>query len=193
MKVATFLPIFNGFYGTLFECLVDNRISDEIESYNDDNNTSLTYDDFSFNICDFEYEIAKDCVNAIEQKLNEIGIICSIKFEKVVSPREYNFMNDSINVEIDFENFNSVIEILQENSKEFAEYIKERYTSCSGFISSYSSYSSDWIDDLTNNAENEMHKVGAVLQFILKANDYTDTDLYYDISDNYYELEYAVI
>ena len=193
MKVQTFLPVFNGFYNTLFEDILDNAVNDAIEWYNEDNNTSLNYDDFNFNFTIIKNEICKDAVSKIEEKLNEIGINCTINFETLVSPREYNFSNDSINIEINFKKFSRVIEILEQNFDSFTQYIKDNYTSRDGFISNYSSYASDWMEDLRENAENEAHKVGAALDFILQEiEEYKDENLYFDLCENCYEINFTI-
>ena len=193
MKVQTFLPVFNGFYNTLFETIIDNAVDNQIEYYNEQNDTNLSYDNFDFDFISIQNEICKDAVSKVEEKLNEIGINCSIKYETLVSPKYYNFSNDSINIEINFKKFSRVIEILEQNFDSFAQYIKDHYTSCSGFISSHSSYPSDWIEDLKNDAENETHKVGAVLNFILQEiEDYKDEDLYFDLCENYYEIDFTI-
>ena len=193
MKVQTFLPVFNGFYNTLFEDILDNATDNAIEWYNEDNNNSLNYDNFDFDFITLQSEICRDAVLKIEEKLNEIGINCTIKYDTLISPREYNFSNDSINIEINFKKFSQVIEILEQNFYSFTQYIKDNYTSCSGFISSYSSYSSDWIKDLRENAENEAHKVGAALDFILQEiEEYKDEDLYFDLCENAYFVDYTI-
>ena len=192
MKVQTFLPVFNGFYNTLFEYIIDNAVDGAIEYHNEQNGTELSYDDFNFNFDSIMREICKDAVIKIEEKLNEIGINSSIIYENLISPREYNFSNDSINIEINFKKFSQVIEILEQNFDSFALYIKEHYTSCSGFISSHSSYASDWMEDLREDAENEAHKVGAVLDFILQeVDEYKAEDLYFDLCENCYEIDYT--
>ena len=193
MKVHTFLPIFNGFYNTLFDNILDNATDNAIEYHNEQNNTSLNYDDFDFNFISIQNEICKDAVLKVEEKLNEIGINCTIKYQNLVSPREYNFSNDSINIEINFKKFSQVIEILEQNFDSFSKYIKDNYTSRDGFISSYSSYASDWIKDLRENAENETHKVGAVLNFILQEiEDYKPENLYFDLCENGYFIDYTI-
>ena len=193
MKVQTFLPVFNGFYNTLFENLIDNAVDGAIEYHNEQNNTDLVYDDFNFNFDSIMQEICKDAVLKIEEKLNEIGIICKIKFETLFSQREYNFSNDSINIEINFKKFSRVIEILEQNFDSFSQYIKEHYTSRDGFISNHSSYASDWIKDLRENSENEAHKVGEVMDFILQEiEEYKDEDLYFDLCENGYFVDYTI-
>lgn len=193
MKVQTFLPVFNGFHNTLFENLIDNAAEFAIDDYNEQNNTNLVYDDFNFNFDSIMQEICKDAVSKIEEKLNEIGVNCSIKYDTLISPREYNFSNDSINIEINFKKFSQVIEILEQNFDSFSQYIKDNYTSRDGFISNHSSYASDWMEDLRENTENEAHKVGAVLDFILQEiEDYKDEDLYFDLCENCYEINFTI-
>ena len=193
MRVQTFLPVFNGFYNTLFEEILENATDNAIEYYNEQNNTLLNYDDFDFNYNLIMSEICKDAILKVEDKLNEIGINCTINFETLISPREYNFSNDSINIEINFKKFSQVIEILEQNYDLFTQYIKENYTSRDGFISIYSRYASDWMEDLREYAENEAHKVGAVLDFILQEiEEYKDEDLYSDLCENYYGIDYTI-
>ena len=193
MRVQTFLPVFNGFYNTLFEDILENATDNAIECYNEYNNTSLNYDDFNFDFASIQNEICTDAVSKIEEKLNEIGINCTINFETLVSPKYYNFSNDSINIEINFKKFSQVIETLEQNYDLFTQYIKENYTSRDGFISSYSSYASDWMEDLREDAENEVHKVGAVLDFILQEiEEYKDDDLYFYLCENYYGIDYTI-
>ena len=191
MKVQTFLPVLNGFYNTLFGDLIDNATDNAIDWYNEQNNTSLNYDDFDFDFASImQNEICRDAVYKVEEKLNEIGINCSIKCETLISQREYNFSNDSINIEINFKKFSQVIEILEQNYDSFTKYIKDNYASRDGLISSHSS---DWIKDLKENAENETHKVGAVLDFILQdVEEYKADDLYYELCENAYFVEYTI-
>ena len=193
MKVQTFLPVFNGFYNTFFENIIDNAVDNQIEYYNEQNSTKLIYDDFNFDFDSIMQEICKNAVSKIEEKLNEIGMDCSIIYENLVSPKYYIFSNDSINIEINFKKFSQVIEILEQNFDSFTQYIKDHYTSRDGFISSYSRYSSDWMEDLRENSENEAHKVGAVLNFILQEiEEYKDDDLYFDLCENYYFVDYTI-
>ena len=50
---------------------------------------------------------------------------------------------------------------LRDNFDAFSKYIKERYTSCDGFISYYSNDATEWAD-----WSEDSHKCGSVLQFI---------------------------
>ena len=57
MRVQTFLPVFNGFYNTLFEDLIDNATEFAIDNYNEQNSTELSYDDFNFDFDSIMQEI----------------------------------------------------------------------------------------------------------------------------------------
>ena len=49
------------------------------------------------------------------------------------------------------------------------------------------------MEDLRENSENEAHKVGAVLNFILQEiEEYKDDDLYFDLCENYYFVDYTI-
>jgi hypothetical protein len=98
-------------------------------------------------------EISKDCVEKVSEKLNDFGINCGIKFEEIISPREYNFTNDSINCEIIFKDFNQVLNLLKENEETFRDFVKYNYSSRSGFISFYSNDSDEWMEDMQTNPQ----------------------------------------
>lgn len=178
MKTQTYLPIFPGFYGTIFE----PSESDEIEYVNQERTEKglpeLNSGDMEFDYDGYELECSKACVSAVETKLQELGLVRKIKFEKLVSPKEYNFANDSINVCIDWK-VEETKTYLLDHMDDFRAHLKDRYTSCSGFISSYSAYPSDWLDDL-----NHCHKLGSALEFILINEGYDSEMLYYDAIDS---------
>jgi hypothetical protein len=87
--------------------------------------------------------------------------VSSIEFEKISSPKYYNFENDAIHCEIDF-NEESVMNYLNENKDAFSTYIRERYSSRDGFISFYENNAEEWLEGW----QEDNHKVGSVLQFI---------------------------
>lgn len=184
MKIETFLPVFNGFYNTFFENIIEESENIEIDFYNEDNDTSLNWDAFIFDYVKIKKEISIKCCEEIEKKLNEIEINCEVSYQDLASPKFYNFSNDSINVEINFKDFNQVIKILEDSSEIFTRYLKNNYSNRDGFISNHSNYASDWMADLKNDPEIEAHKVGAVLEFILiELEQYNDYSLYCDVTE----------
>ncbi len=157
--VESFLPVFCGTYGTIFEDMIL-----------DDNS-------------------GEQCVSFINKNIKDLGIQAT--FQSIVSPQFYNFSNDSINVEYQFENLDNLNAYLIDNREELSDFLKARYTSCDGFISHHSSDVDEWIavfmfgGDLT-------HKLGAVLEFYCEMEEVTDQDMYEDLCGNgciYYEDE----
>lgn len=203
IKVQTYLPVFPGFYGTLFEVdysfieedlreleqeLTEENIYSNIDIKKEIQDFFWKNDDNYTNYKEYENQVVKTCVNAIEKELYDLNIIKSIKLEELVSPKEYNFYNDSVNVEITFtkKHILNIKKIIKENFKEWTEFLKNRYTSRSGFISSYDNYpeSEEWQIDF---AIKKPHQSGAILEFILmKVNNYTSESLYYACSDELY-------
>lgn len=174
MKKETFLPIFSGFYNTIFDHS-DSMIECDIQCENEfkDNYTELfevgiSYEYYLQN--NWKYRDYKnyyiECSKKITDNLTTLdhcNIIKSVKFQKLISPKYYNFHNDSINCIIDF-NSRKLKKYLSENLESFKQYIKDRYTSRSGFISYYSNDYNDWLDIKNYNA----HQIGSVLNFVLE-------------------------
>lgn len=175
-KIETWLPVFPGFYGTYYEpdesCELEGIAS---ERHFNSLPELIHYDMIKFDYKDYKNEIAENAVYAIENDLSEF--VESIKFQKIKSPKYYNFSNDSIDIEITLtaKNINSIMDYLDKNSKNFQEYLTENYTSRSGFISHYSNDFNDWFseDSLTHN-----HKLGAILNFIWYNEDNSEDDFY---------------
>lgn len=162
--IETFLPVFTGFYNTIFE--PDD--SNVIHSYNQENGTNFGCDDFVFDYSDYYNQTAKNCCKAIEKLLKEKNIVQSIEFQKVVSPKEYNFSNDSINIEVKI-NIDILIFFIENNKESFDAYIKENYSSCDGFTSFHSNDGDMWLESLKNDSlDKPEHKFGAMLDFVCK-------------------------
>ena len=179
----TYLPVFNGFYGTIFEADESNEIYDVNQQRADKNLPELEWDAFEFDYKSYNENVVSGCVDYIEKTLLELGFKNEITNSELVSPREYNFVNDSIDIDIKI-NLNKVIEYLKNNFKEFKEYIKNNYTSYDGFFSSYSNDAEEWINTEIENSPD--HCVGSILNFIiLNEIDEPIMDMYDSIQDNY--------
>lgn len=179
----TFLPCFPGFYesplyhsGMESECLRE-LIEDMV--YGEDFTSlpvRLLHHFFACNRLvgipvepelDFS-RFAKDTAKAycaeIARRLDEIGFDETfIVFEKIVSPKFYNFTTDSVDCKITFD-AEQALEYCRNHLGAFREYLIENYRSRSGFISFYSHDPSEWLD-----WENwGHHEPGSILQFILQ-------------------------
>jgi len=178
-KVKTFLPIFKGFYGSIWE---DYLTSDgEAEHYKlDDNFDFYQYVDYNkyFN------HLSKQFCNIVENELKEF--VYSIEFEELVSPKYYNFSNDSINCTIK-PNILEIRNYIFSNSERFREYLKDNYTSCDGFSSFHSNNFDEWVilTDNFRDLNHDKHHLGAILNFIAQNEGITEECLYYGVIDTH--------
>ena len=160
--VKTYLPVFKGFYGSHF-----------LELYMDEEDEGKEIDWEAY-----MEALSKSFCDIVEDELSDF--VSMIKFEELISPKFYNYSNDSVNVEIDL--YQTKIDAyLKENKLEFAKYLKDNYTSCDGFISSHSIDVNDWSD-----WSDDKHKAGSVLEFICDNEGITE-DCLYDTGVSYYE------
>lgn len=168
-KVSTWLPGFNGFYGSWWDD-DGQKESEAIEHINEQREEKglapITYDDCIWDYEEYYKNLAVDITRTVGHYLTVNGFIAGYEYEKLVSPREYNFANDSIHVVmlLRSENEKVIRDYLRTNKEAFQKYIEGKYSSRSGFISHYSDDVDVWLNDdyLTH-----MHKLGAVLDFIL--------------------------
>ena len=182
----TWCPLFSGFYGTIWEGMLDSAEEMEKERLNecriDMGRRELT--DREMWDCEFDYddarkEICSDFVSLIEDELS--GIAKSFKMQSISSPREYNFSNDSINVEVEL--IDGALSKWLEN-EEWMKFMRKRiydkYSSCSGFISNHSQHWKDWLEETDNLTDFDCdgHKLGAILEGILRFNKVSEDYLY---------------
>ena len=85
---------------------------------------------------------------------DEFDLALDLKFESMTSPREYNFETDRIFCYISDENLRKLRSFVAEDELRLA--IKTRFTSRSGFISSYPNNLDDWDADPTTWDHNEI-------------------------------------
>ena len=151
----------------------------------------LIYDNIDYTA--YENKIGELCCEFILEKCNEIlpGIVKSITFENIQSPKQYNFSTDSINCIIELD-FNKLLQTFARHQNA-GDYLKDTYTSCSGYISHYPNNISAWI---TEAFDDQKHTAGAMLDILLESAIEEDTgdsgriSMYYDISENIYAGEY---
>src|SRR4051812_28741600 len=135
-KIESYLPVFPGFYSTIFG-------ADE-EPYIED---GKTYEDYEWDNPGYEQSVAKQSVYAIETALIDLGFPVKIQYQELVSPKYYNYSNDSINVKYSIQTgfISKLRTFLIANSEAFETFINDRYTSCSGFISGYANDPAEWL------------------------------------------------
>lgn len=177
MKVETFLPIFSGFYGTRYEA-PDPYPEDKPEYVRNEKECEVDYSEYTD-------RMSKAVTANVESELSDF--VHSITFQRLRSPKYYNFANDAIDVEIE-PNVSAIRQYVADNYEAFAEFIRERYTSRSGFISHYSNDPDTWVNEYTEgltNFSNNGHHLGTILEFIAQNEGVTDVTVF---PDNEYHI-----
>jgi hypothetical protein len=193
--IETYLPVFPGFYGTYFEPDEGDLIEYWNERRKENKLTPVHYDVFKFDYESYQNEIGKRCCEFIGSELS--SFVSKVEFQMISSPKEYNFANDSINVKITLsdDNIGEIKDYISSHSSEFEIYIRDNYTSRSGFFSYYSNKSEEWLIDFEKTLENK-HQLGSLLDFICWSSDVNEYDLLEYCSGiqleviNYSDLEY---
>jgi len=182
-EIKSFCPIFPGFYSTLFELNTENYLYEE----------KLDYDDIEIDYKQYEKDVAKECCSWVE---DNCPFINKVLFENVVSPKYYNFTNDSINctIDVDVEAFAAY---LIENEEALNKWLKEKYTSYDGFSSSYSNSFAEWKEETNNFIDLDIdgHRLGTLLDFYFdnEEDDYNYNayeTMCYDVMERIYEWNY---
>lgn len=123
--------IFQGFYETnLYNCDSLFYLTEQYPDFKMPEGYEWEIDDFSA----FEKEVGEKAVELLSDYLDK-NIVTKFEFVDIDSPRFYNYRNDKIiaNVTVDEEALENYCYF--ENGEKFANYLKDNFTSYSGFIS----------------------------------------------------------
>ena len=176
MKTAknfeTWLPLFVGFYNTYLDG--DSDLDNELSELD------CEWDDLEVDYKEYQLDVSKWFVDKINRLVNDdLGINCEINFQELSSPKYYNFSTDSINIDIKFSanSLKRIGELIADNFDDVKDIIKSNYTSCDGFISSYSNNILDWQMETNNwtDFSSNGHYLGKVLEMLLRVVD-SDVD-----------------
>lgn len=177
-EYKTFLPVFSGFYNTIFDS--DFELESYFEQNELDEQTKESLID-NLNTSEYEHAVVKELCNAVSDFIKfELKLENKITFECVVSPKQYNFTNDSANITIEL-NYNRFVELLDEYKVELSKMISKRYKCRDGFISYYDNDFDVWLNEIKDN-ENTHHYIGALLSMLLEIKDVDNESLYYSIN-----------
>lgn len=171
--IKSYLPVFPGFYNTVLQADEERYVED-----------GYTYTDYEWDYEQYQIDVAITCTRVVSTWLKEMGIAIILKYYSIHSPREYNFRNDSVNVDYIISDYclNKIKSLLATNETAFAEYLAENHKSRSGFTSFYSHNTQEWI-----NADwvNDTVRLGSILEFLIgHLTDYDQMTLCYTCDDN---------
>lgn len=172
MTFSTYLPVFPGFYGTIFDCS-ETWESCEFDSEPDfrerypelDDIPMETIENKSWEAVDWRaahVAVTRHCVETLPKFLPEL--VVAAEFEEMRSPREYNFDNDAGDCKITVD-LPRLRRLLSRHKTELAAFLKRRYTSCDGFISFHPNDIAGWKEKTCNFTELDGHYLGALLDF----------------------------
>ena len=187
-KIKTYLPVFSGFYNTIWAFNEENVIYDINDNREAEGN--ITFEHLYIDYTQYENDVASGLCEVIKDKLSDY--IENIEFQKIYSPKTYNFSNNSIDVAIT-PNIENIKKFIYAHKNEFNQYLKNKYTSYDGFISHYHNYFEAWEDDTQsfNNLNINNHALGSILDFIANISELEELDIYYDVMENIYYTNYV--
>ena len=158
-QMLTTIP-FAGFYGSKYSGELDH-VQERFVEYEVEKNPGLNPDipnEALWHCADYgkAYDhIARAYVDHFNQYLiDEYELDLDLRFESMTSPRAYNFETNRIFCEISEENVRKLRGAVSDPALRQA--IKERFTSCDGFISSYDNDLDDWNPDPLTWDHNEL-------------------------------------
>jgi len=187
-NIKTWLPVFPGFYNTIYQYDDDSILYNINEDRKEKNLLPIDYDNLEIDYTQYENDIAGKFCEVIENVLE--NFVENINFEKIHSPKTYNFSTDVINCDIE-PKIDNIQKFILENKEFFEKYLKNNYTSYDGFLSNFSNSFETWKENTENftNFENR-HILGSILQFIYNELNIDDIDIYYQVKENISEYQY---
>src|SRR5690625_447885 len=98
-QFKTWLPLFDGFYNTWYD--PSDFFDDRVNDFYEETEIDLIIDNNLFEFDDFKTDVINKHVEIVERELKDLGLVESITFERLDSPKFYNYRNDSVDVEIE--------------------------------------------------------------------------------------------
>ena len=193
-KIKSYLPTFPGFYSTNFE----SDMAEESVLYNLEEDGVKIEDtrDIDWDYNEYRNRVSIAAIGSIEQFMKHDGYSIGIEFEKVYSPKFYNFENDSIycTYSVPDEDFERLLEYCNDNSSEFKTFLDDRFTSRSGFISFFSTEPNTWFNEyLVEDSSKFERAFTSVLEFYLQEEGYTVDDMLSDCQGDCGYIDYELL
>jgi len=135
------------------------------------------YEDFVCDADDIKNCILANAPDLVEERIREYCPSAKISDFSVYMPRYYNFETDTLNFTLDIsdEDYQKIYDECI-NDPEFAQFLKEKYSSYDGFFS----YMANNLEDFED--QEDFRKVSSLLDFLTRNEDYRE-----DYDDDYEE------
>lgn len=192
MKLNTNLPAFYGYYGSIFE---DTDTSSELDYINElRTEKGLTEldneNDFDYDYNTYYSELNNVLTNCAEDFLKDLGIVKSIDFVKLHSPKYYNYTNDVIECKADV-NIKSIKDYIKENLDAFEVYLRNNFKSRGGFSSFYEYDINYWFNRMKSFKQLDHIEIHALLNFICENEDFDIINQLYNVG--MYNIPYLTV
>lgn len=192
MTVETFLPLFPGFYETYFEFDDEDM---ELENINEKRAEiglkPIGYDDVKWSYHEYHLNVSKKAVGYIEAKLNELGIECKLTFKELQSPREYNFSNDIIIIDAEFE-VEKVREMFFECPNQAINVFLGKFLPRDGFSPFSETVKKADVEYWQTTDFNNFHDFGLACEVILESHHDTGFDMDEFVEKSTHEVEVGI-
>ncbi len=182
MKKNTDLPGFYGYYGSIFDDVDTSSEFEYINEQREENGLSPLENDNNINWDYNSYysELNIQLTNCVEEFLQDLGIVKTVQFIKLHSPKYYNFTNDRIECKADV-NVKSCKNYINENLKQFEKYLIDNFKSRDGFCSFYEYDLNFWIQKMKSFKNLDHIEMHAILNFICENEKFDIVDHLYNI------------
>jgi len=190
-NIETYLPVFSGFYETIWQFQDENEIYLINEERKNKGLNPIDYDNLHIDYSQYEYDICKNLCKVICEKLKLF--INSIKMQKIHYPKQYNFANNSVDILVSA-NTDKIKEYIYENIEAYKEYLKNMYTGYDGYIPHYSNKFDDWKEYTQDFSDfsGSGHYLGSILEFICEMEGITEYEIYEEVKTDIYEGNYIL-
>jgi hypothetical protein len=177
------LPVFPGFYESLFDPQYVEAHANEILV---DDEHPEEWDMTPEIVKKYKQLVGQAVTSQMELRVNDfLSTEFSFQFVEIWSPREYNYTTDKVFVDVHFEqtDFDKLVQYLHKNKEKFEQYVKETFTSCSGFISFHSNDVNVWFDEYIPSilAVEDCFYLYPLFEFVCENERYNGYSLYDDV------------
>lgn len=185
--IETYLPIFTGFYNTIFEPDEESEIDDINTQREEKGLKPIDYDNCEWDYEDYQTRVSESATDFIGGELEAMFDGLTVTYQSLYSPEYYNFSNDSINIEVKATDkaLKAIRAYLMKNFEAFTEHVKKKNTSRAGFSAFYSNDVLVWLGEYFDQMETKGVFLGQMLEFIMVNEDIKEADIYNNLNDCY--------
>lgn len=186
-NIETYLPIFSGFYQSYWS---EPSFDGEADYYGLPDNFDFT---IFLNWDDYYNKLSKYFCDCIESKMDQF--IETIEFQRIYSPKEYNFSNDAIYCIIRPKK-QAIQDYIYNNKVTFEKYLKDNLKSYDGFISHHSYDFDNWeintkkFKQFDKTIDPKGFNLGFILSFIANNEEIDENNAFEDANGQVFVSEF---